>query len=652
MVASRISYVQVAALLVVFGLGVSRAGAQPTPPDSAEVDTSRVQWTTSLPPLTVTASRIPTSPAEAPSQITVIDSATIHSGGAVSLATVLQDRAGLYVRRYGTGGLATPALRGTGASQTVLLLDGQRISDPQLGHLDLSLLPSVLLQSVTVMHGPASPVHGSNGLGGAIHLRSVQPRGPLRTRLTSQVGAFGTRRANLLVSGTPVGNTSALMAVDFETTDGDFPYTDTGQFPPKTVRRRNADRTQSTVYGSIHSNVGNHNLRVSGWLTRSERGLPGVGGGGARKERQWDRQIRLWGQDRLPISRGSLTVQGLAQRTRLRYSNPAQNIEQTGRTGLASLDVTLQREVSPQWTVVGGTSGSYARARHPKLDAAAHQHHLSAFTEGTGRYGRITLFPALRTDAYWMPRGKQRTAVNPRLGSNVQPLASKPALRLKAQFGRSFRVPTFNDRYWQPGGNPDLRPERSWGGDIGIRFDHPTGHAEVTAFGHWRRDQIVWRPTGDGYWSPRNVGRVRALGAEGSVAESWPLTSETDVTANLTYTLTDARNRSDPGSSSFGERILYVPRTQLKGHSTLTWGPASFSITARYTGRRPITRDGSRYRDPFVLLDTQVRIEQDFDVVRTELAVRVENTLNTNYRSVGGRPMPPRHLEVRLLVAP
>jgi iron complex outermembrane receptor protein len=555
------------------------------------------------------------------------------------------------VRRYGPGGLATPALRGTGASQTALLLDGQRITDPQIGHLDLSLLPTVLLQSVRVMHGPASPVHGSNGLGGAIQLRTVRPRSRLDARVSVTGGAFGQRGSSLLLGGALSDDTSVLAAVDYQATDGDFPYLDESRFPPATVRRRNADRTRRTAYASIRSEVGDHQLRVSGWLTRAERGLPPTSSTGAAQERQWDDQLRLWGRDRVPVGNGRLTVQALAQRTRLRYANPSQDLDQTGRTDLASLETTLRHPLSPHWTMAGGLSGSAARARHPRLAAAARQGHVSAFLDATARYGRLALYPALRTDTYWMPSGTTRLAVSPRLGLNWQPLASRPGLHLKAQGGRSFPVPTLNDRYWQPGGTPGLRPERSWGGDIGVRLDRPYGHLEVTAFRQWRRDQIVWQPTGQGYWSPRNVGRVRATGLEAAASGTWAATSSTLLRGGLTYTYTDARLRTDPSAASFNEPLRYVPRTQLKAHTTLAWGPVALSLNARYTGRRYITSDGTQSLAPYVLTDTRLRLSQDVRGVQVELSLALNNALNTDYQSVGRRPMPPRHAQFRFAVS-
>lgn len=649
MAAFRLVYILLLGFALFSGIGADLAAAQ-TAADSTRLDSLGVQCERSLPALTVTASRLPTSPSNAPAHITVLDSSTLHATGTSSLADALDAHTGLFVKRYGPSGLATPSLRGAGASQTTVLLDGQPITDPQIGHLDLSLLPTVLLQSVEVMHGPASPIHGSAGLGGALQLHTLRPTSSLQLRGTATAGAFGERGGSLFVSGPLSDNTSVVAAAQYETTDGDFPYTDEALFPPETVHRRNADRQQGSFFGRVTSTIGVHDLQLSGWITRAERGLPPISSTAPATERQNDTQVRLWAQDQLPLGDGRLTVQGLAQHTRNRYING--DLDQTGRTWITSLDVTTQQPVSDRWTAAGGLSGSRSWARHPSLDADAQQEHGAAFVEGTGRYSSLRLYPAARTDVYWTPKGDTRVAVSPRLGLNVAPISQWPALHVKAQAGRAFRMPTFNDRYWQPGGNPNLRPERSWGGDVGLRLDRPRGHAEVTAFGHWRRDQIVWQPTGNGYWSPSNVDRVRAIGIEAVAKRAWALSTDATLQTDLTYTFTDARNRTDPSASSYNEPLRYVPRSQLKPRATLAWGPAALAVQARYTSRRYITSDGSQFLDPFVLTNTTLRLEQSLGGVHTELALQIDNLFDIDYESVGGRPMPPRHARVRLLVSP
>ena len=138
------------------------------------------------------------------------------------------------------------------------------------------------------------------------------------------------------------------------------------------------------------------------------------------------------------------------------------------------------------------------------------------------------------------------------------------------------------------------------------------------------------------------------LGGEASVGGGWSLPFGADLRGGVTYTITDARNRTDPGSDSYNEPLRYVPRDQLKAYSTLSWGPATLDLNARHTGRRYVTSDGSQFLEAYVIADTQLRLEHEFGGVRTELSLRLDNALDTDYESVGGRPMPPRHARLRL----
>ncbi|NBC86527.1 MAG: TonB-dependent receptor [Bacteroidetes bacterium] len=612
-------------------------------------DTSDVAWQGALPNITVTATRLPTPALSSPARIAVFDSTTIAQTAAGSVADLLEDRAGLYIRRYGETGIATMSLRGTGSAQTLVLLDGQPIADPQLGQLDLSLLPSVLLRSVEVMHGPTSALYGSSGMGGAINLQTVQPSEPLVARAETFAGAFGERGGSLLAGGQRNG-VSVVAAGELRTSDNDFPYRDRAAFPPRTVQRQNADRTRYTAYASVRSNDRDRRWQTAAWLTHAERGLPRPGGAAEGRERQWDTQIRFWGRDDRQVDWGRLQTRALVQHTRLRYRNPAQNIDDTGRTWTADVDVETRTPIGSRWLATAGVSGDASVAQHPSLSDDARQLHGGTFVSAIGTFGRLRVFPAVRADLYRPTAAAARTAVSPRIGANLQPVSSSPNLRLKAHAGRTFRMPTFNDRFWQPGGNPDLRPERGWSVDAGVHWQQSVLHAEATLFHNWRRDQIIWAPVRSGSWSPENEQRVIARGLEASTGARLLFGDRWSLDTGLTYTYTDARNRSEPGSPSYDAPLRYLPREQAKAYTTIAYGPVAVDVNARYTGRRYISSTGSRYLSPYILSDLQVRLTHTFDTVRTELSVRVDNLNGSDYRTIGNRPMPPRHLHVRLQV--
>ena len=205
--------------------------AQPVEPD------------TTLPAVIVVATRTATSPAHAPARVTVLNAA---AAGVPSVADLLDARSAVFVRRVGPGGLASLSLRGTNAAQTLVLLDGHRIADPQIGQLDLSLLPTVLLARVEILHGAGSALYGTDGIGGVVDLRTVRAEKD-RLELASSVGAYGEREASGLAA-LDLGAAGLVVAAEAREADGDFPYFDPhAGAAGETLRRAGADRTLRTL---------------------------------------------------------------------------------------------------------------------------------------------------------------------------------------------------------------------------------------------------------------------------------------------------------------------------------------------------------------------------------------------------------------------
>lgn len=600
-----------------------------------------------LPEVTVTATRMPVLAERAPVRITVLDSQAIEASGADDVADLLATNSGSFIKQYGSTSLASLSLRGTSASQSLILIDGHRIEHPGLGQLDLSLLPSLLLQSVEIMHGAGSALYGSDSFGGVINLQTLQaPQKELQAKAQVGYGAFNERLGNLVLSGRQ-GKVSGVGAVEYRTVQGDYSYLNRTLFPPQKVRRKNADRQELSVYSSLGYKGQVHSFQLSGWYTEAERGLPGVSSAAPKGERQWDKQMRFWADYTLDRRWGDLRVGSLVQYLALRYLNPELELNQRGDTWLQSSEVELQMPIGSRWQVSTGLTGSYARVGHPSVAENALEYHLGGFLHGMAEYGRLFIYPGVRFDTYLPPNAEGITAASPRLGLNMQPLKDTP-VRVKASIGRSFSVPTLYDRYWQPGGNSELKPERGWTVDTGFMLPFAAQRVEVTAFVTGIRDQIAWYPTSDGYWAPENLGKVRSRGVEVSYRLATFVTDNVRIAPDLLYTWTHARDRSDPAEN---QRLRYVPAHQLKAAFNGSWQKLQANVSARYTGRRHITQDGRQSMPPHVVLDGQLGVGHRFFWGDARLTLRMENILDQQYAVVRYFPMPPRHLKVRLQVS-
>lgn len=107
-------------------------------------------------------------------QVLVIGKKSIAGIQAANTADLLQEGGKIFVQKSQQGG-GSPVLRGFEASRVLLLVDGIRMNNAiyRAGHLHNAItVDQNLLESVEVLMGPASTLHGSDALGGAIHFRT------------------------------------------------------------------------------------------------------------------------------------------------------------------------------------------------------------------------------------------------------------------------------------------------------------------------------------------------------------------------------------------------------------------------------------------------------------------------------------------------
>jgi iron complex outermembrane receptor protein len=105
-----------------------------------------------------------------------------------------------------------------------------------------------------------------------------------------------------------------------------------------------------------------------------------------------------------------------------------------------------------------------------------------------------------------------------------------PLVRARAAVGRSFRAPTWTERYYRDPvnvGTADLEPERAWSGEVGLDVVRSARvRLGITAFLRRAADLIDWaRPAEAGPdvpWETRNVESATFRGLEGDLTVRGP----------------------------------------------------------------------------------------------------------------------------------
>ncbi len=100
--------------------------------------------------------------------------------------------------RAGEGVQADLAIRGATFEQSLVLVNGLRVDDPETGHLNLDIpVPLDAITRVDVLHGSGSTFYGSDAIGGAVNLLTGAPAAGLSVVARSGAGNYGSLEEHL-----------------------------------------------------------------------------------------------------------------------------------------------------------------------------------------------------------------------------------------------------------------------------------------------------------------------------------------------------------------------------------------------------------------------------------------------------------------------
>jgi len=584
--------------------------------------------------------------------IRTITDARISVWTGSTVAEMLSAESFAFISQNGATGSAGISLRGTGSDHAVITLDGVELTDPQTGRLDLSIIPVSFLESVTVSLGSAGNSGVRSALGGTVSLTSLVPTDQPSYRFGILAGAYGKRRLGGSASYR-IGPVKALLAVDLSADEGDYPFSDPSSIFPREISRTGARKEMQNVYMRAISELAGGRWDASIWWSTTSRGVPGPANAVPTQARQDDNALRLRLGVKYPISGGSFKTTLAFSENRLSFTE-GPVADPTSRNEMHSVTMLLTSRVTKamgrRWMVgsqvdINHTSSGYTLSDQTSLRLDNRIDYESA---------KIS-FTSTVSIASWRSDEKTETHVLPRFALSVMPGASQN-LAFRTSAGLIFRSPSFNDRYWIPGGNPNLIPESGWTVDAGVSFAQTTGSVSMILkgglFGSRLSDKIIWYPglagSGIRVWTASNVGKVVGYGAESSIDLSWRATSRMSFESAVISTWTRAEDRTDERTRSFGHQLRYTPAQNTKARVRIVRGMSHVELMYEWVSKRYTTSDGGLPLDAYALLTIRVGHVLKTRAGNVMLGAALENATDAAIEHIRFYPMPPRHLTFSL----
>ena len=633
-------------------------------------------------------------------QRTVLDSAILRENISSSLADALSSGSTLFIKSYGRATLATASFRGTASSHTQVTWNGMKMNSPMLGQVDFSLIPSYFVDDASIYHGASSVGITGGGLGGAITLGTKEPDAQgFSMRYVQGVGSFTTFDEFLRLSyrGERWSSSTRVLV---STSENDFRYRNydskqfvigadgqiSGDYYPLQRNRNGAFRDLHLLQELYYTSRQGDRFSLAAWYLDTDRGLAMLSSdrNTTREKRnsQTERTLRAvvsW--DRL--------FDGLKAGVRAGYTyDDLRYLMESDPDGLGNFTPITDAR-SRIHTFFARAEAEYAPNERWMFAAnvSAHQHRvhsgdLSLIDATSGRRAD-TLYRQQRFElsafasAKWRPVPRLGIAADLRwelYGNRTTPLipalfvdwllARRGNVVLKASAARNYRYPTLNDLYFQPGGNPDLDPERGWTWDTGIESSLKNSRSSLrlsaTAFDSRIDDWILWIATAkQGVYTPINIRRVHSYGLEGKLAASTVTSGGWRLLFDGNLAWTRSINRGDKFSEadeSVGKQLVYIPVWSAACTARVMWRRWELSYKWQWYSERFTMSDNNLgvlgRVAPYLMND--IALEKSLEFRHLDLSIKgcIYNLFNEEYQSVLGRPMPRLNAAVFIGITP
>lgn len=231
--------------------------------------------------------------------------------------------------------------------------------------------------------------------------------------------------------------------------------------------------------------------------------------------------------------------------------------------------------------------------------------------------------------------------------------------QLELWYRNSFRVPTFNELYYNNIGNINLLPEDAHQLNAGFLWTPSFRKFKLdwksNIFFNQVKNKIVAVPTKNLFiWSMQNIGKTNTFGAEIQFEAKFEVNEIWKFVLNTNYTYQKTIDITDPDSPTYLHQVAYIPEHTANADVTFQYHQTGIRISNYFVSHRYVLNENIESNEIAGFFLTDLSVFHTFNLGTNQnlkLIGNIKNIFNSSYAYIRSYVMPGVNYSISLSYA-
>ncbi len=545
----------------------------------------------------------------------------------------LQKNTTIYFKENGYGMVSSPSFRGTTAQQTSVLWNGIKMNSALLGQTDFNSTAFKTYDNIVVKPGGGSVLYGTSAIGGTIHLNNqLQFNKITENEIQLNYGSFNTQGIHYKIStGTDKFAVNAHFGYNKSDNDyewlgenrkninGQFYNTDFGAEFAYKINNKNTVELYSSTY-----NDDRHFSLITPFQTKT------------KYQNNYYRNLLKW-----HYKTNKFLNTAYVANIQEAYTYFDQLPKDSNSGGSANMWIFKNES----YYLVSDRFKLSALLEYQTSKGEGKNSGLPYATQQIGSVSVLANYDFSNKSGFeiGLKNEMAKDYQNPFLFSAGYYLNTK-YYQLKVNSSKNYRIPTFNDLYWQPGGNLNLKAETSYQFDINQNFKYKFLDFNISTYYTSITNMIRWIPTADGFWQANNTDEVAIYGTDVFLSIKQKFNNHS-IQLNSNYSFVKSIDQKTD------KQLTYTPINKFNFQLFYAYKNFSIAPSFLYVGEifTTASNDKASALDAYGIVDIDIQQKIKFKKNPFIINLKIKNAANTVYTNMPERVMPGRNYHIQLI---